>query len=109
VLVAIFAAVVTLALYRWDRRNIQLCVWLMSCAADVERAMLEVSRGSGQNGKLERSLGFREGTLHTQFLGRPPPPPFLLWPRFGKTQAALVLYGITMVTWLAVVPITLLT
>jgi hypothetical protein len=131
VLVALFAATVTLALYGWERRNIQICVWLIARAADVEREMLEARLGMDQGGlrslvarhapaaesttsdlarrEIELSLSLSEGTLQAQFLG-PGEPPKFLWPgRFGKTQATLVLYGSTVVSWLAVVPITLLT
>jgi hypothetical protein len=125
--VALFAAVVTLALYRWERRNIDICVWLIARAADVEREMLAathgIDRGRLQNlaarhagaspaydrAEVERTLGLREGTLRTQFLGPGEPPGFLVWRRFGKTQATDVLYGTTIAAWLIVIPITLLT
>ncbi len=121
----------TVALYGWERRNIQVCVWLIPRAADVEREMLEARLGV-EHGRLqclaarhapaaesttsdrarheiELSLGLSKGTLQSQFLG-PGEPPKFLWPgRFGKTQATLVLYGSAGVAWLAVVPITLLT
>jgi hypothetical protein len=137
VLIALFAATVTTALYGWERRNIQICIWLIARAADVEREMLEARQGikpgrlqgltarhsrnptsDSDRSELERSLDLREGALQTQFLG-PGEPPTFLWPRrfelrkwwpprFGKTQAARVLYGSAAVAWLAVVPITLL-
>jgi hypothetical protein len=127
VLVALFATIVTLALYRWERRNIGICIWLIARAADVERAMLEAAHGIEQGtlqglpprhsdgapthdrAELERSCGLREGALQTQFLGPGEPGRFLLWDRFGKTEATEVLYGSAVTAWLAVVPITLLT
>jgi hypothetical protein len=130
ILVALFAATVTVALYGWERRNIQICIWLIARAADVEREMLEARLGI-EHGKLqrlaarhcglpddettsdrvelERSLGLGEGKLQTQFLGPGEPPRFPVAHRFGKTEATLVLYGSALVAWLAVVPITLLT
>src|SRR5918999_1507341 len=45
ILVALFAATVTVALYGWERRNIQICIWLIARAADVGRGMLEAGRG----------------------------------------------------------------
>jgi hypothetical protein len=127
VLVALFAATVTLALYLWERRNIDICKWLIACAADVEREMLEATydlepgrlqtlaaRHAGEStapdhAEIERTLGLRGGALQSQFLGPGEPPRFLLWRRFGKTQAAEVLYGSTAAAWIVVVPITLLT
>jgi hypothetical protein len=127
VLVALFAATVTLALYRWECRNIDICIWLIGRAADVEREMLEATHGlepgrlqmlaarhAGESttrghAEIERSIGLRAGTLQTQFLGPGEPPRFLLWHRFGKSEATQVLYGSTVVAWLVVVPITLLT
>jgi hypothetical protein len=124
VLVAVFAAIITVALYRWERRNIGICVWLIARAADVEREMLEASYGldrgtvdalaarhapddsSRDPRELEHTLGLRPGTLQTQFLGPGEPSRFLMWRRFGKTQATQVLYGSTVAAWLAVVPIT---
>jgi hypothetical protein len=143
-LVALFAAIVTLALYGWERRNIQICVSLIARAADVEREMLEARLGiepgrlqclaerhgradkwtTSDRARREIALRLRgsERTLQlqTQYLGPGEPQPFL-WPRrfgkppkvfllnrFGKTQAARVLYGSAVVAWLAVVPITLL-
>jgi hypothetical protein len=106
VLVALFAATVTLALYGWERRNIQICVWLIARAADVEREMLEARLGvehgrlqclaprhardaelqtsERARRKIELTLSLSEGTLQTQFLG-PGVPPTFLWPRrFGE-------------------------
>ncbi len=130
ILVALFAATVTVALYGWERRNIQICIWLIARAADVEREMLEARLGiedgrlqglaarhchspddetTSDRVEIERSLGLAEGTLQTQFLGPGEPPRFPVPHRFGKTEATLVLYGSALVAWLAVVPITLLT
>jgi hypothetical protein len=89
VLVALFAALVTLGLYRWECRNIGTCKWLIHRAADLER-LLPLADAK------------------TQFAGRPDGPRFLFWEKFGKTEATRLLYGSAFLAWLAVVPIALL-
>jgi hypothetical protein len=127
VLVASFAAVVTLALYRWERRNIDVCSWLIRRAADVETEMtaarfdIDPDRlrvlldGQGRNlaaparMEAERELSLPQGALMLQFLGPGDARRFWPWRRFGKTEATNVLYGSAILAWLAVIPVALLT
>ncbi len=71
---ALFAAAITLALYRWELRNIQICNW------QWERAKL-----------LEKSVFQKDKDKRRQ---RPKSPSM-----FGKTEAAKCAYSITVLAW----------
>ncbi len=73
-LVSLFAAIVTLALFCWERRNIQTCLWLRDRAADLE----------GQ-----------AGTGPGHFVHFPRSPLGL-----GKTEAEKAVYAVTILAWL---------
>lgn len=74
-LLSLFAAGITLAIWVWERRNIQTCLWLRCRAAELE----------------ERAFGPFAG----QFAGFPDKPG-----RQGKTEAERMLYGMTIGAWL---------
>lgn len=82
-LFAVFAAAVTLGLFRWELRNVQECGRLVRCAEALAAE------------RLERS-GVPAG-LRTRL----PSPQ-----RIGKTEAEKLIYGTTTVAWLAL-PVTL--
>jgi hypothetical protein len=86
--VSLFAAVVTLAIYRWERRNMSHCRRLRTWAAQVERTC------------------FIELPTETRMALRAPPHDDNLSGKFfsrtwGKTQAELLLYVTVIVGWLA--------
>ncbi len=76
--VSLFAAAVTLALFCWERRNIQICKWLRDRAAELEA----------------QAIGNPTGTGH--FINFPQSPLGL-----GKTEAEKAVYAVTIATWLA--------
>jgi hypothetical protein len=71
VALSLFSALITLGLFRWELRNIQICNWL-----------------------LQRSEAMVEETTHSK-LARPKPP----W-GVGKTEAEKAVYSLTIITWL---------
>lgn len=75
-LLSLFAATVTLALWIWERRNIQTCQWLRAQAAMLEE----------------------------QVFGASTPGHFFAFPtapaRQGKTEAEKLVYGLTIAAWL---------
>jgi hypothetical protein len=79
VFVAVFGAVISYAIYRWELRNIQTCNWLIDRAADLERDELRLAKG--------------------QFYNRDAAPK-VFGHRMGKTQAVHLLYGTTIAAWL---------
>ena len=70
---ALFAALITLGLFRWELRNILNCKWLARRAAALERALVRTSGAPTQ-----------------------PAPPFGI----GKTEAEKAIYSITILAWL---------
>jgi hypothetical protein len=80
VALALFAALITLGLFRWELRNIQTCSWLRRRAEALEQALMETSGAPRQ-----------------------PKPPLSI----GKTEAEKLIYSITILAWL-IMPITLL-
>jgi hypothetical protein len=80
VALALFAALITLGLFRWELRNIQTCKWLRGRAEKLEEAWVKSS-----------------GAL------RQPDPPL----KIGKTEAEKSIYSITILVWL-IMPVTLI-
>jgi hypothetical protein len=85
--VSLFAAMVTLAIYRWERRNMSHCRRLRNWAAQVERTYL-----IGLPAETRNALGAapHDDNLSGKFLSR----------TWGKTQAELLLYTTVIVGWL---------
>jgi hypothetical protein len=75
-LLSLFAAAVTRALWIWERRNIQTCLWLRLRAATLEEQVF---------GPLAPG----------HFYAFPAPPG-----EKGKTQAERLVYGLTIAAWL---------
>ena len=80
-LLALFAAAVTLGLFRWELRNVQECTHLIGIAGALARSQL-----AGVGVPVERQA-------------RPPRPQGI-----GKTEAEKIIYGATIVAWLALPP-----
>lgn len=72
---AAFGALITLGLFRWELRNIQICLWLIKCGGAME--------------------GTDDAAWPGQFYGRPDAPTGI-----GKTEAEKLIYGVTIFTWL---------
>jgi hypothetical protein len=72
---SLFAAMITLGLFRWELRNIQRCTWLLKRAEAMEEAM-EVRKR----------------------LPQLPPAPH----KIGKTKAEKWVYSVTIVAWLSI-------
>ena len=78
ILLALFASIVTLGLFRWELRNVQTCSWLINFAGKMELHALK-ARGMDE-------ILFR----------RPKPPQGI-----GKTEAEKLIYTATVLAWLA--------
>ena len=70
---SLFAALITLGLFRWELRNIQTCSWLRRRAEALERSIVASAKTPQQ-----------------------PKPPL----RIGKSEAEKWIYSITIVAWL---------
>jgi hypothetical protein len=83
-----FAALVTFAIYRWERRNMSHCRHLRGWAAELESRHLD---------KLRSAVGIalRDAPHGDNSSGR------FLSKTWGKTQAELLLYLTAIVSWLA--------
>jgi len=75
---SLYAAMMTLGLFRWELQNIQTCAWLR-CRAEA----------------LEKKLVMTTGAP-----AQPPPPQ-----RIGKTEAEKWIYSITILSWLSIPPL----
>jgi phosphohistidine phosphatase SixA len=89
---AVFGALITFSLYRWELRNVGICEWFRDRIADIERDEFGLIRG--------------------QYLSLPPAPRLTLlgWhvrigkrraSDIGKREAETLLYGATMAAWIA--------
>jgi hypothetical protein len=86
--VSLFAAVVTFAIYRWERRNMSHCRRLRNCAGEIEKAYLHsLPVGAG----TELMEAPHADSLSSRFLSR----------TWGKTQAEALLYLTVIMGWLA--------
>lgn len=77
ILLSLFAATITLGLFRWELRNIQNCMWLIKYADQLEK----------------KALG-RANVMDT-YVPQPKPPQMI-----GKTEAEKFIYAATIATWL---------
>jgi hypothetical protein len=77
VALSLFAAMITLGLFRWELRNIQRCTWLLKRAEAMEEAMENNARKS---------------------LPNLPPAPHGI----GKTKAEKWVYSVTIFAWLSI-------
>ena len=75
---ALFAALITLGLFRWELRNIQNCSWLRRRAEALESVVVTAAR-----------------------VPMRPKPPM----RIGKTEAEKWIYSVTIIAWLSVPPL----
>lgn len=80
VALAMFAALITLGLFRWELRNIQTCSWLRRRAEALEETLVKASGAPAQPG-----------------------PPWGI----GKTEAEKAIYSITILVWL-IMPLALI-
>src|SRR5262245_39375730 len=72
---SLFAALITLGLFRWELRNIQTCQWLRRRAEALERHVVDTAKAPKQ-----------------------PLPPL----RIGKTVSEKWIYSVTILAWLSV-------
>ena len=80
-LLALFAAAVTLGLFRWELRNVQECSHLIAIAGALAGARLAgVGVPPARQARLPRPQGI------------------------GKTEAEKIIYGATILAWLALPP-----
>lgn len=79
ILLSLFAAAITLGLFRWELRNIQNCRWLIKYADELEKS------------------AFERAGLTRAYVSQPDPPQ-----QIGKTEAEKFIYAVTVTTWLAV-------
>lgn len=77
IILSLFAAAITLGLFRWELRNVQTCRWLIKCADKLEKKALEF-----------------EG-LGKAYIPQPRSPQSI-----GKREAEKFIYSVTIVTWL---------
>lgn len=75
---ALFAALITLGLFRWELRNIQTCSWLRCRAKTLEKALV---LATGAPTQPLAPLGI------------------------GKTEAEKWIYSITILAWLSIPPL----
>jgi hypothetical protein len=75
---ALYAALITLGLFRWELRNIQTCSWLRRRAEALEQTVVTTTGAPKQ-----------------------PLPPL----RIGKTEAEKWIYSITILAWLSIPPL----
>jgi hypothetical protein len=82
---SLFGLLVTVALFLWERRNIQQCIWFAECARALEQGPL----GSGK------------------VMARPPhhqiPSPTICGHHFGKEQSEYLLYSTMIFAWICLI------
>jgi hypothetical protein len=89
--VGLLGAIVTFAVYMWERRNLKFCDYLIQQVAALERDNQQVAALEKDNADI---------TYCGHHLGRPVAPRFGCW-RMGKTQAEGILYTSVIISWLA--------
>lgn len=95
-LLSLFAAVVTFAIYRWERKNIATCAHYREWAAALERDHFQLPP---QAGKGPAPPVYPHGRVTA---------PAFAGQSWGKTQAEILLYWTVIVSWLAASAYTLI-
>jgi len=93
---SLFAAVITFAIYRWERKNIATCGHFREWAAVLERDHFKLPLPIVETGAPRTHP--HGGVSAPAFFGR----------SWGKTQAEILLYWAVIVSWLATSVYTLL-
>jgi hypothetical protein len=93
---SLFAAVITFAIYRWERKNVATCGHFREWAAVLERDHFKLPVPAGEAGGPKTQP--HGGVSAPPFFGR----------SWGKTQAEILLYRTVIVSWLATGVYTLL-
>jgi hypothetical protein len=103
VLISFFAAVVTFAIFIWERRNIQLCNWFIDCAKTMEKDEFNWKLGqyAGRPDRLTFSKLFRRTPKPDPTSVEPPPQASKSSIRLeiSKTAAEYIIYLTTMSAW----------
>ena len=89
-LVSLFAAVVTFAIYRWERRNISTCKHYRDYAKELENKYGISPTGQKPPQEPPQELP-KKPPQENRFLSR----------RWGKTEAEILLYWTVIAGWLA--------
>jgi hypothetical protein len=87
---SLFAAVVTFAIYRWERKNIAICTHFRAWANVLERDHFRLQLPDSEKPAL---MSLPHGTVSA---------PRFLTLSWGKTQAEILLYWTVILTWLSV-------
>lgn len=95
-LLSLFAAVVTFAIYRWERKNIATCAHYREWAAVLERDHFRLPLPADE-GPARRA--YPHGSITA---------PAFAGQSWGKTQAEVLLYWAVIVSWLAASAYTLI-
>lgn len=88
-LLSLFAAVVTFAIYRWERKNIATCAHYGDWAAVLERDHFRLPMPADEE---QAPRSYPHGRVAV---------PAFLGQSWGKTQAEMLLYWTVIISWLA--------
>jgi hypothetical protein len=92
-LLGLFAAVVTFAIYRWERKNIATCSHFREWAAILERDYFKLSLPPGKDSK--------QGVLPHGKVSPVPSGSKLPGRSWGKTEAENLLYWTAILSWVS--------
>jgi len=118
VAISLLAATITFGLYKWERRNIQRCAWLLARAAELESARFDLEeflRPKPDKDETTQQVkaqfaGWRDEPapgliLETRSQSKRKRPASLLRSPVGKAQAERIVYCASIAVWF--VPLTL--
>jgi len=94
VFAGIFGAVITYFIYRWERRNIQICETFKNYAAEIESRKQNLEQNDVPEGTQD---GPYKWLSHQ---GKPTLAGSLSNKGWGKTEAEIAIYGCTILFWL---------
>jgi len=90
---SLFGALMTFALFQWELRNIQKCQWFISRAARLERQLLVGDKGTLQYHGMAPGEDLKASELESIRLSS------MLKIPWGKTQAEKLIYAVAVATW----------
>ena len=94
IFIGIFGALVTYFIYRWERRNIQICETFKNFAAEMESRKQGLDASEDLEIKADGPYQWLNSQEKPTWRGR------LDKKGWGKTQAEMAIYGCTILFWL---------
>ena len=98
VLLSIVGALVTLGLYRWERRNVKICKWMQERVDEIERNQFDLDAAETQFAIRLNPPGKAPAFRNPKYNDLDK---FLWWKEFTQRDAEKIIYWTALGAWIA--------